>query len=94
MGISSDACSYLRNSDRVTSVLPGCFLGLVSVCFRIPNTNAIQPSIQQRFTDISYSWWTEGGQVIQKQGVVIHCSSGLILGRYISVSLFYLCMCI
>ena len=48
---------------------PVAFLAWFSICFWIPNTDALQPSIQQRFTDFPYSWRKEEGAFCQQQRV-------------------------
>uniref|UniRef100_A0A0A0K6N7 Uncharacterized protein n=1 Tax=Cucumis sativus TaxID=3659 RepID=A0A0A0K6N7_CUCSA len=63
----------LRNRDGVASVHTYSISGLVSICFRVPNTNVVQSSIQQRaasfkicsvfgtemFSDCDSNFWSE-----------------------------------
>lgn len=46
LGIGQDTCPRLWNCNGVALVHTNCILGLVPICFGVPNPNVVQPSIQ------------------------------------------------
>lgn len=77
LGIDSDTCSRVRDHHGFASLHPGRLLGLVPICVGIPNSHALQPSLQQRFADFPYSRRTEERPVLSKQGVKLKESPSL-----------------
>jgi len=71
LGISENSCSWLWDCDGFAFVHSCCFSGLVSICFGISNPYAVQPSIQQRFANLSYSWWAKEGALFSQQGIAV-----------------------
>lgn len=71
LGISSDACSRLWNCNGLASFHSSCFPCPVSICFWISNSDAIQPSIQQRFTNFSHPWWAQKRSRSSEQRMIL-----------------------
>lgn len=56
LGVSTDPCSWVRDRDGFAVVYTSSIPGLVPVCVGVSNSYALQPSVQQRSTNLTYSW--------------------------------------
>jgi len=70
LGISKNSCSWLWDSHGFAFIHSCCLPGLVSFCFRISDPNVVQPSIQSRIANFSYSWRSKEGALFSQQGII------------------------